>query len=148
MADLFDEVTTRFNLETARLKGTSPDQLARSLVRDFVAFCAACPELHRIMTMEGRSDTDRLSWLVDTYSRRLFKSVVTMAPVATPALRDPIQLYYAIIGLSASVFTLAPEYKRLSGRDPFSSEEVTRTADLVERLVFGSNTCPARPEPH
>ncbi|MDH7972111.1 TetR/AcrR family transcriptional regulator [Sphingomonas sp. AR_OL41] len=137
MADLFDAVEARFADEAARLAGAPPDLLARALVRNFVSFCASCPELHRIMTIEGRSDTDRLTWLVDRYSRRLFDAVKAMAPVANPLIADPIQLYYAIIGLSASVFTLAPEYRRLSGRDPFAEAEITATADLVERLVFG-----------
>jgi hypothetical protein len=74
---------------------------------------------------------------VDNYSSRLFDSVKAMVPVANPLIADPIRLYYAVIGLSASVFTLAPEYRRLSGRDPFAEDEVAATADLVERLVFG-----------
>lgn len=142
MADLFEAVEARLAAEAARLADAPPAQVARALVRAFVAFSAGCPELHRIMTGEGRSDTDRLAWLVDNYSSRLFAGVQALAPVASPLLRDPIQLYYAIIGLSASVFTLAPEYRRLSGRDPFAPDEVAATADLVEQLVFGPNDAP------
>lgn len=138
MADLFERAEDRLAAAAGAVSGRSAQAVARATVRGFVHFCAECPELHRIMTNEGRRDTDRLAWLVDNYSRRLFGSVEVMASTASPVFADPIRLYYAIIGLSASVFTLAPEYRRLSGRDPFSPAEVTATADLVETIVFGS----------
>jgi TetR/AcrR family transcriptional regulator len=138
MADMFEALEARFAARAAAHSASDPRDLARALVREFVMFCAECPELHRIMTSEGRSETDRLSWLVDTYSKRLFNAVTAMAPAANPLLNDPIRLYYAIIGLSASVFTLAPEYRRLSGKDPFAEDEVAATADIVEMIVFFS----------
>lgn len=137
MADMFEAVEARFAAVAEQYADASPAKLARALVRDFVTFCASCPELHRIMTFEGCSDSDRLAWLVDNYSRRLFASVTLMAATASPLITDPIRLYYAVIGLSASAFTLAPEYRRLSGRNPFAANEVAATADLVEQLVFG-----------
>lgn len=147
MADLFEHAEARLAAAAAEVAGEASDVVARATVRAFVHFCAEYPELHRIMTNEGRSETDRLTWLVDNYSRRLFGAVKSMASAARPLLADPIRLYYAIIGLSASVFTLAPEYRRLSGRDPFASEEVTATADIVERLVFGCKDPPALDRP-
>lgn len=141
MADMFEALDARFAARTAAHAGahpeSSPRDLARALVREFVLFCSECPELHRIMTSEGRSETDRLSWLVDTYSKRVFDAVAALAPAANPLLRDPVRLYYAIIGLSASVFTLAPEYRRLSGKDPFAPREIAATADIVEAIIFG-----------
>jgi TetR/AcrR family transcriptional regulator len=141
MADMFEALEARFAARTAahlRAHPASlPRDLARALVREFVLFCAECPELHRIMTSEGRSETDRLAWLVDTYSKRLFENVAALVPSANPLLSDPIRLYYAIIGLSASVFTLAPEYRRLSGKNPFDPVEIAATADIVEAIVFG-----------
>lgn len=138
MSDMFEALDARFAAVTAAQSAGDPRELARALVREFVTFCSECPELHRIMTSEGRSETDRLTWLVDTYSKRLFHAVATLAPVANPLLSDPVRLYYAIIGLSASVFTLAPEYRRLSGKDPFAAAEIAATADIVEAIVFGA----------
>lgn len=141
MADMFEALEARFAARTAAhsraYPGGSPGDLGRALVREFVMFCAECPELHRIMTSEGRSETDRLTWLVDTYSKRLFQNVAALGLSANPLLSDPIRLYYAIIGLSASTFTLAPEYRRLSGKNPFDSAEIAATADIVEAIVFG-----------
>lgn len=138
MADMFEALESRFAVVTTAQSASDPRDLARALVREFVLFCSQCPELHRIMTSEGRSETDRLTWLVDTYSKRLFHAVATLAPVANPLLSDPVRLYYTIIGLSASVFTLAPEYRRLSGKDPFAAAEIAATADIVEAVVFAA----------
>lgn len=138
MTELFDDLEARFAARAADA-GASREKLARALVRDFVHFCAERPELHRIMTIEGRADTDRLKWIVENYTRDLFKSVVPMLSVASPAAgsADPIRLYYAIVGVAASTFSLAPEFRQLSGRDPFDPGEVEATAAWVEAMIFG-----------
>lgn len=141
MAELCEELEGRIAACTQEMQGASPDALARRVVREFVHFCADRPELHRIMTIEGRSETTRLAWLVDTYTNRMFKGVAAMARAADiPNSTDPVRLFYAIIGLAASTFTLAPEFRRLSGRDPFKPKEIEATAALVERLIFGNET--------
>lgn len=138
MTEIFDDLEARTIARTTEMRGASQQALARQLIRDFVYFCAERPELHRIMTIEGRSDTPRLSWLVKNYTKRLFDAVSAIAGEAKGApFNDPVRLYYAIIGLAASTFTLAPEYKRLSGRSPFSPKEVEATANLVEHMIFG-----------
>ena len=38
--------------------------------------------------------------------------------------------------LATAPFTLAPEFKLLSGIDPFDQEEVERTVAFVETLLF------------
>lgn len=138
MAELFDDLQVRMDAHIAGMEGAPPRAIARRLVREFVFFCAERPELHRIMTNEGRSDTPRLAWLVDTYTGRMFERVVSVAREGLTTIDDdPIRLYYAIVGLSASTFTLAPEYIRLSGRNPFGLDEIEATANLVDRLIFG-----------
>ena len=141
MAELLEELEARIESPAPDMADATEDALARRRVRDFVHFCAERPELHRIMTIEGRSDTSRLTWLIDNYTMRLFEGVTSLVHATNPSIfDDPVRLYYAIVGLAASSFTLAPEYKRLSGRDPFSAEEVEATAALVERLIFGPGT--------
>jgi hypothetical protein len=95
------------------------------------------------MTIEGRGDSPRLAWLVNTYVRGQFERVASIARAANPSIAgDPIRLYYAIVGLAASTFSLAPEFKRLCGRDPFNPKEIEATAELVERLIFGAKNGP------
>lgn len=146
MADLFNDLEARVARREAQLQGAGRMEVARGLLREFVHFCAKHPELHRIMTIEGRSDTPRLAWLTETYTARLFGAVAAMTPLVDPTIfRSPVELYYAIIGLAASTFTLAPEYRRLSGREPFDAEQVEAVCVLIERLVLGVET--DRPSP-
>ncbi|MDZ4776844.1 MAG: helix-turn-helix domain-containing protein [Alphaproteobacteria bacterium] len=139
MTELFEDLTGRFARRTAELRSAAPERLARALVRDFVHFCAERPELHRIMTIEGRANTDRLKWIVESHTRTLFENVIPMVSLASPAAAagDPIRLYYAIVGVAASTFSLAPEFKQLSGRDPFRPKEIEATAAWVEGMIFG-----------
>lgn len=139
MTELFEDISGRYARRTAELKSVPSKTLARELVRVFVHFCADRPELHRILTIEGRCESPRLTWLVDTHIRKLYERLAFVPGAADTSIAgDPIRLYYAIIGLAASTFSLAPEYKQLSGRDPFSPKEIEATAALVDRLIFGA----------
>jgi len=140
MDDLLTAFEAALDARMRALDGAAAEVVARALVRDFVAFCARHPELHRIMTIEGHHESDRLAWLVERYSRPAFTRVeATLATFAARPSDTPIQWYYAIIGLAASPFTLAPEYRQLAGTDPFAPEAIERHARFVTRLVFGDD---------
>jgi len=140
MGDLLTEFEAALGARLHALDGAAAGVVARALVRDFVHFCARHPELHRIMTIEGHNESDRLAWLVGRYSRPAFARVgAALATFAAPPGDTPIQWYYAIIGLAASPFTLAPEYRQLAGTDPFAPEAIERHARFVTRLVFGDD---------
>ncbi|MBU6320744.1 MAG: TetR family transcriptional regulator [Alphaproteobacteria bacterium] len=146
MSEMMEDLEARIAVRTASGDGEDPSAVSRLILRDFVYFCAERPELHRIMTHEGRHDTPRLSWMIETYTGRLYAAVgELMDSVDRSIFPDPIHLYYAIIGLAASTFTLAPEYQRLSGRSPFDPKQVETTAALLEQLIFGSSKAPAGP---
>jgi AcrR family transcriptional regulator len=138
MADILDDLES---VVAERLEslgdGSGGVDAARALVEDFVHFCARRPELHRIMTIEGRIDSDRLAWLVDRYSQPTFERVrLLIGSSSAFADAPPIQWYYAAVGLAASPFTLAPEYRRLSGENPFAPDVIARHARFVDRLLF------------
>lgn len=140
MDDLLAEFEAGLTARLDTLDRAAAGVVARALVRDFVAFCARHPELHRIMTIEGHNESDRLAWLVERYSRPAFDRVAaTLAAFAARPGDTPIQWYYAIIGLAASPFTLAPEYRQLAGTDPFAPEAIERHARFVTRLIFGDD---------
>jgi TetR/AcrR family transcriptional regulator len=136
--DLFAELETR--LTEHQQEGPKQFQLefARQRLRAFIRFSAERPELHRIMTNEGRASSERLTWLVEKHSRRMYDLMKNFTPlIDMPAgLNQPIRLYYAIVGLATAPFTLAPEFKLLSGIDPFSEDELERTAEFVEVLLL------------
>jgi len=139
MTELFGDLQIRMAKALQAVEDASPTERAQRQIATFIRFSAERPELHRIMTNEARSESDRLEWLIETYTKRMFETVSEIAaelPLAE-SLRDPVRLYYAIIGLSTAPFTLGPEFRRLSGLDPFSPTEVENTVTFVEALIFG-----------
>ena len=137
--DLFAELDARLAGHLAQASALSPIDFARKLIREFIRFSAERPELHRIMTSEGRASSERLDWIVDRHSRRLYDLMETFTPLMTvpTGLNTPIRLYYAVVGLATAPFTLAPEFKLLSGIDPFGENELERTVQFVEAILFG-----------
>jgi TetR/AcrR family transcriptional regulator len=102
----------------------------RSAIRAYVRFSAERPQLCHFMVDAGRSDDDRMHWLVDTHVRPWHARIATMADGAEFAPH----LHYALVGASSLFFALAPENERLSGRDPMSPDVIERHADYVARL--------------
>jgi hypothetical protein len=118
-------------------------------VRSFVHFSAAHPELHRIIFQECTSPGPRTDWLVDTHVRPLFEraSAAFAFLGATGGLAlhvAPVHVYYLLTGAGASLFSLAPECRRLTGVDPFDPDVVAAHADAVVAAIFGPEPGPAR----
>lgn len=105
----------------------------RAAVTAFVRFSAETPELNRLIIQEGREDTWRLDYLVNTFIRDRFGR-----------LRDTLNLlsnphtYYMSIGAATLVFDVEHECKNLFGVDPttddFIRDHAARVADMVVYL--------------
>jgi AcrR family transcriptional regulator len=102
----------------------------RSSIRAYVRFSAERPQLCHFMVDAGRSDDDRMRWLVDTHVRRWHAQIATLTERAEFAPH----LHYALVGASSLFFALAPENERLTGRDPMNPDVIERHADYVARL--------------
>jgi AcrR family transcriptional regulator len=135
VASFFDQDDARLRLWLKNLEAAGPAAALRAAVRAFVRFTAQRPEFHRIATFEGRSDNERLRWLLKTYMRPYYKISTNLiregqaAGVARPG--DPGQLHYAMIGLVTTSFVFAPEYRLMTGIEPFAENEIEKTANLV-----------------
>jgi TetR/AcrR family transcriptional regulator len=137
--DLFDDFRASTQARVAGLRGVDPITIAKLMVRHFVEFSAAHPQLHRIIMQESKQSGPRLDWLVETHVRPLYENATELfewlgergglAPVA------PAHLYYLLTGAGATVFVMAPECIRLTGVDPFTPEFVSAHADLVVDLL-------------
>lgn len=146
--DLFERFTTSMQVRLSGLRGVDDITIAKLMVRHFVEFSAANPQLHRIIMQESKRAGSRLDWLVETHVRPIYENAVAMferlaargevAPVA------PAHLYYLLTGAGASVFVMAPECQRLTGVDPFAPEFVAAHADLVVELLFRTTMKEAR----
>jgi TetR/AcrR family transcriptional regulator len=142
--DLFERLRTSMQIRLSGLRGVDEVTIAKLMVRHFVEFSAANPQLHRIIMQESKRAGARLDWMVETHVRPLYEYAVAMferlaargelAPVA------PAHLYYLLTGAGATVFVMAPECQRLTGVDPFAPEFVAAHADLVVDLLIRATT--------
>jgi TetR/AcrR family transcriptional regulator len=139
---LFDALNRALAERVEGLRGVDELTVARLLVREFVYFSAAHPQLHRIITQECKSDGPRMDWLVDRHVRPVYE--MTTALFARLAERGDVpdipapHIYYILTGAGPTMFVLAPECRRLTGIDAHDPEVVEAHADAVTRLIFGS----------
>jgi TetR/AcrR family transcriptional regulator len=112
-----------------------PAAALRRLVREFVHFTAERPQYHRIATFEGRTDSDRLRWLLEEYVRPFYALSVELIAAAQGAGAarggDPGQLHYGMIGLVTTSFVFSREYTVMTGLDPFASDQVEAVVQLT-----------------
>jgi AcrR family transcriptional regulator len=142
--DLFERFRTSTQDRLSGLRGVDDVTIAKLMVRHFVEFSAANPQLHRIIMQESKRVGARLVGLVETLVRPLSENAVAiferlasggdLTPIA------PAHLYYLLTGAGASVFVMAPECRRLTGVDPFAPDFVAAHADLVVDMLIHATT--------
>jgi AcrR family transcriptional regulator len=138
---LFAELNAALGARIEELRGVDDLTLAKLVVREFVSFSAAHPQLHRIILQECKVDGPRIDWLVDRHIRPVYQFTEELLAglvergeiVAIP----PAHLYYIITGAGATIFTLAPECRRLAGFDPSDPDPVEVHMNAIETLLFG-----------
>jgi len=109
-------------------------------IERFIRLSATRPQMHRILTMESNQGTPRLQWVIDHYLREHFGMVRDLIrrgqEEGTVRECDPARLYYLIIGAMGTPFTIATEYKALTGRNVFSESEMLRNIALIYDIIF------------
>lgn len=118
----------------------------RVLLRHFVRFAAAHPELHRLMIQEGKRDAPRTRWLVETHVRPLYEYTSGMIRALQEQGVLPrvaiASLHYLILGAVSHLFVVAPECRQLTGVDPLAPELVEAHADALVTLLLGRDAAP------
>lgn len=137
---IFGRLTEAFRRRFEGLEGVDTPTRLRLVLRDFVRFQAAHPELHRFMIQEGIARTPRLEWLVETHIRPIYDAVRELVQAAqragmTPPGR-PEHLHYMLIGAASSAYALAAEFALLTGEDPSEPALVDEHVATLERLFF------------
>jgi AcrR family transcriptional regulator len=139
---IFALLAKEFGSRLEALKDVDPVARLRAVVRQFVRFAAAHPELHRFMVEEGKNDGPRLQWLVDRHVRPLYEAsreLVEAAQREGALLRiDPVHLHYILIGAATHLFVMAAEVRRLTGDDPMRKDMIEAHADAVVSLLLGA----------
>jgi TetR/AcrR family transcriptional regulator len=138
---LFQELSRTLSAREEGLHGVDELTAMRLLVREFILFSAAHPQLHRIITQECKTDGPRMDWLVERHIRPLYELVTARFARLVEAGHLPDiplpHLYYIVTGAGPTMFVLAPECRRLAGIDPSSPEVIEAHADAVTALIFG-----------
>jgi AcrR family transcriptional regulator len=113
-------------------------------IRRFVQFAAEHPELNQIMVHEGTADSERLTWMAETYVTPFFDGIrpawqtLRNAGVAAPI--DGDILYYVLIGAASLPYVNAPEVRLLTGRDPRSPEWIDAHANALITILLPGQT--------
>jgi AcrR family transcriptional regulator len=137
---LFDDQSEDLALAQRNADGLDPVAKLADVIRRFVEYSAQRPELNRIMVQEGKHDDWRLAWIVDRHvkpyyatTKRLYDDVVAQG--VAPAM-DHVHFHYILVGAAALIFAMAPECRRLSGREPTDPKMVASHADALVRLLL------------
>jgi AcrR family transcriptional regulator len=135
IATFFTQIGARRQAWAALRQAQGAAAALRQLVREFVHFTAERPQYHRIATFEGRTDSERLRWLVEAYVRPFYAISAELIGAAQGAGEarggSPGQLHYGMIGLVTTSFVFAQEYTVLTGLDPFASDQVEAVVQLA-----------------
>ena len=138
---LFAELNEALTSRAQGLRGVDELTVAKLVVREFIYFSAAHPQLHRIITQECKSDGPRMDWLVERHIRPRYEQTVALFAHLVDAGHLPDipapHLYYILTGAGPTMFVLAPECRRLAGIDPQAPDVVEAHADAVIALIFG-----------
>lgn len=129
LSELFSEVTEA-NAQAVLL----------AYIERFVRLSAQYPQVHRILTMEGNSTSDRMYWVIENFIRKMFDDVVHVIRIGQEHGKirqcDPARLYYYIIAAGGTPFTIATEYAAMTGRDIFSEPEILRTIAFIYEFTL------------
>jgi len=124
----------------AEAPGQSASVALGRFIEQFVRLSATKPQVHRILTMDGNQNSDRMKWIIDHFIRDHFtfvRDLIRRGQVEGSVRQcDPARLYYHIIGAAGTPFTIATEYLEMTGRDVFSEPEILRTIAFIHEIVF------------
>lgn len=71
--DIFARLRASLGVHAAALRDAEPPTRLRLMIRHYVRFAAAHPQLHRLMVQEGKHDGPRMQWLVDEHVQPLYE---------------------------------------------------------------------------
>lgn len=133
---IFELLEQKLGARLASIQEKDPREFAREVIREYVRFTAAHPELFRLMVEQGKHDDARTRWLVKTHLRPMYENVFRdglWAGKRNVALAP--HLHYALAGAGSLPFAIAPEVRRLWGLEPSKKDFVEAHADVVAELL-------------
>lgn len=137
VAQIFERLEKQLTQRAAALAHGDARERARAVIREYVRFAAAHPELFRIMVDVGNHPDARMRWLVDTYVKPRFERMRRNGAAGALGLPDSLapHAFYALAGAGSLLFAVAPECRRATGLDPETDAAVEAHAEFVARLL-------------
>ena len=122
------------------LKGLDPATRLNLIFQDFVRFCAETPELLRLMIDANHNGGLNLARVVENQLRPTYESLRGLIEAAQEAgampAGDPTLIYYSMVAVASTLFSLNREIEMISGRDPLEPDMVEALVSLHTRLFF------------
>jgi AcrR family transcriptional regulator len=119
---------------------TDPLEQLRITMRTFLIYSAERPALNGLMNIEGRLDTERLTYLYDTYIGpslapvdRLLKFLADSGRIRPISLRT---LHFLLAHGAAAPYTLDALARHFDDVDPLDPKEIEAHADLSADLLI------------
>ena len=143
-AKLCFEIYTEHNFERRKnMQGVETPTLIRVLLKDFINFCANYPDIHHFLIQANQGNSERLDWFVENYLRIICDEELDIIrraqKLGLAPQGDSLHIRYLLLGAATSIYTFAPQFARLSGKNPFSDEFIEQHVDYVLSL-FASGT--------
>ncbi len=134
---IFGVLGKRLDEAVASLEFEDPQERSRGVIREYVRFVAAHPELFRFMVAEGNRSSARMRWLADTYLEPRFAYMKSEGMLRAAGIEeaDAAHAFYALTGAASLIFAVAPACRRVTGIDPGKRQAVEAHADFVARLM-------------
>lgn len=141
---VMEDILKRYSKFSEKPDADQPETAAaqlRNLIADIVHYTATEPELHRIMIQEASQLSPRLVWLIENFTKNSYATFTTLVEKAQEegAIRpdaDPGRLRFAVQAMAAVPFSVPAEYEYLTGRSPFTSNEVEKTISTICQMIF------------
>ncbi|WP_198337092.1 TetR/AcrR family transcriptional regulator [Psychrobacter celer] len=138
-AKLCFEIYSEHNFEKRRnMQDAEARTLVKVLLKDFINFCANYPDIHHFLIQANQGDSERLDWFVENYLRTIYDEELDIIrraqKLGLAPQGDSMHIRYLLLGAATSIYTFAPQFARLSGKDPFSDEFIEQHVDYVLTL--------------
>lgn len=138
-AKLCFEIYSEHNFEKRRnMQASEASTLVRVLLKDFIKFCANYPDIHHFLIQANQGDSERLDWFVENYLRTIYDEELDIIrraqKLGLAPQGDSMHIRYLLLGAATSIYTFAPQFARLSGKDPFSDEFIEQHVNYILSL--------------
>jgi len=139
MAQVFEPLVKDLDEAVNGIRGASSGVRLRVLIERYLRASAEHPEVNQIMVEEGKRDDWRLAWIVENYVNRFYAVALGLLKEAkqlglAPDI-SPVGFYYVLTGSSA-IFSMAPECRQLSGKNPRAKRNAAEYAVSVAKLLI------------